>query len=71
MPIKKENLWKKLYDYRVNDKIKFRDLIMLECGWSQDTFYRHIKSPEKLSPADRKAISSIYDLPIEMLFPEK
>ena len=34
------------------------------------TYYRIIKTPEKLSPAEKEAIAIVYHLPVHFIFPE-
>lgn len=71
MPLQLTNNWQLLHNHKTDSvKTNLRDYVMKECGWSQDTFYRKLRMPEKLSPAEKKAISIVYEVPVEMLFPE-
>ena len=71
MAISNINNWETLHQHKSDaNKTLLRDSVMEQCGWSRDTFYRKLKTPEKLSPAEKKAIADVYDLPIDLLFPE-
>lgn len=65
------NNWLTLHDYKSDEQKKdLQAAVMKECGWSMATFYHKIKKPYSISNAQRKMICVIYDVPIEILFPD-
>ncbi len=65
------NKWKEFHEFLDDrSKVLFREDIMEECNWSQNTFYRKLRTASELSNAERKAIAKIYQLPYNFLFPE-
>lgn len=39
--------------------VEFRDLVILECGITIDTFYRWLRNPEKIKKSNRAVINRI------------
>jgi len=52
-------------------KTLIRSRIMATCEWSQDTFYRKMKSPAKLKVWEKKLIAFAYTKTVHEFFPER
>ncbi len=68
------NRLKEYHEYlRDNNSKAFHDATDIICetlGVHETTWYRKIKTPQKLSIAEKRSIAEVYALPIHFIFPE-
>jgi hypothetical protein len=68
---KKVNHWKAHHETLNDaDKAKAKDSAMLACEWSQDTFYRKMRQPDKLKFWEKTLVAKAYCVAVDSLFPE-
>lgn len=70
----KNNHFSKFHEYlKQTDQVRFNESIKAICrelSIDRTTFYRRVKNPQSLSPADKRAIAEIYGMPVSFVFPE-
>ena len=72
MAKKLTNHWKEHHEgLNDNDKRKAKEKACSYCEWSPDTFYRKMRSPEKLKFWEKKLVVKAYGVSLEELFPEQ
>lgn len=52
------------------EKIEARNAVMVGCGWSQNTFYNKMRTPEKVRDIEKPVIAKAYRRLTTTLFPE-